>query len=78
MEPLDIRIALMKAGVKQREIARKAVVTDQHVGKVIDGKSSSDRVQRLIAKAIGQPVALVFPDRYGKRAPTPGQERLAG
>jgi len=79
MDPLEIKIELMRARVKQVDIARKANVTETHVGRVIGGKSTSDRVQRLIAKAIGKPVSMVFPERYGrKKVSAPGLERLAG
>ena len=79
MNPLDIRIELMRAGVKQADIARKAKVSDAHVSRVIDGDSTSDRVQKLIARAIGKPVSEVFPGRLGRKKDiAPGLDRLAG
>lgn len=80
MEPLEIRIALMRAGVRQADIARVAHVTTPHIARVINGQSSSDRVQRMIAKAIGQPVEAVFPERYGrgKDGARELEKRLAG
>lgn len=68
MEPLEIRIALLRADIKQSEIARNCKVSKVSVGRVIDGHSTSDRIQRVIAKAIGQSVEDVFPDRYGRKA----------
>lgn len=79
MEPLERRIELMRAGVRPVDIARKAKVSPTSVYRVLDNLSTSDRVQRLIAKAIGKPVAEVFPERYGrKKRVAPGLERLAG
>ncbi|MBE0598311.1 MAG: helix-turn-helix domain-containing protein [Desulfuromonadales bacterium] len=78
MRPLDRRIALLQAGVKQSDIARAAKVTQPTVAKVIDDKTTSDRIQRLIAKAIGKRVEEVFPARYGKSRSDRVLERLAG
>jgi len=79
LEPLEIRIALMRAGVRQIDIAQKANVSTASVAGVINKKTTSDRLQRMIARAIDQPVNDVFPEKYGrKKVVTPGLERLAG
>lgn len=78
LEPLEIRIELMKSGVKSVDIAKTAKVSPSVISRVLDGHATSDRVQRLIAKAIGKKVEVVFPERYGKKDLTPGLERLAG
>lgn len=78
MDPLERRIELIRAGVRPTDIARKAGVTSSSVYRVLDNLSTSDRLQRLIAKAIGKPVREVFPERYEKKALSPGLERLAG
>lgn len=80
MEPLEIRIALLRVGVKQADIARVCKVSKASVGRVIDGHSASDRIQRVIAKAITQPVEDVFPARYGRKAKRAREieQRLAG
>ena len=78
MKPLDIRIALMRAGVRQTDIAAAAGVTAGHIACVIDRKSKSDRVQRLIAKALEMTVEQVFPDIYvAKPRAQRVRERLA-
>jgi lambda repressor-like predicted transcriptional regulator len=78
MKPLDIRIALMRAGVRQTDIAAAAGVTPGHVACVLDRKSKSDRVQRLIAKALEMSVEQVFPDIYvAKPRAQRVRERLA-
>ena len=38
MKPLEIRIALMRAGVRQSDIAKTAGVTAAHVACVLDRK----------------------------------------
>lgn len=80
MKPLEIRIALLRADVKQSEIARVCKVSKPSVARVIAGQSVSDRIQRVIAKAIGQPVEDVFPERYGRKAKRAREieQRLAG
>lgn len=61
MSPREIRAELMLRGIKQQEIADSLGVSASHVSHVIDGKRTSERVQRAIAKAIGRPVHQVFP-----------------
>jgi len=56
----------MKADIKSSDIARKAAVTPALVSRVINRQSTSDRIQRMIARAIRRPVAEVFPDHYDK------------
>lgn len=78
MKPLDIRIALMRAGVRQADIATTAGVTAGHIAGVIERRSKSDRVQRLIARALEMPVEQVFPDIYvAKPRAQRVRERLA-
>ncbi|MCF6267760.1 MAG: helix-turn-helix domain-containing protein [Desulfuromusa sp.] len=64
MTPIEIKIEFMKHAVSQAGIARQCNVTQGHVHRVISGKSTSNRVQRAIAKAINKPVDQVFADRY--------------
>lgn len=79
MEPLEIRIALMRAQIKQADLARACKVSPAAIGRVIDGLATSDRIQRKIAKAIGKHVEEVFPERYtGKSRADRALERLAG
>jgi lambda repressor-like predicted transcriptional regulator len=64
MSPLEIRIALMRAGITQAEIARQTKVVASHVCRVIDGIDSNDRVRRAIAAAIGIDIKRVWPSIY--------------
>ena len=50
--PTDIKIALLKAGVKQADIARKVGVTRYMVNKVINHGVGSRRVEEEIEKIL--------------------------
>ena len=80
MKPLEIKIYLLRADVKQAEIAQFCKVSRTSITRVINGYSSSDRIQRAIAKAINRPVEDVFPERYGRKARRAREidQRLAG
>lgn len=60
MEPIEIRIALLRAGVKQKDIARSCHVTPTQVRRVILG-SMSGHVRKEIARAIGKEVSEIWP-----------------
>ncbi|WP_321532971.1 helix-turn-helix domain-containing protein [uncultured Desulfuromonas sp.] len=60
----EIKIAMIRYGTSQAEVARTCEVSAAHVHRVILGKSTSDRVQRAIATAIKLDVSEVFPTRY--------------
>ena len=62
MDPLDIQYQLRKRGISQDEIARRAKRSKALVSMVIHGKARNAHIERLIARAIGRPVAEVFPD----------------
>jgi lambda repressor-like predicted transcriptional regulator len=64
MPPTEIRIALIRAGITQAEIARQTKVVPSHVCRVIDGTDSNDRVRRAIAAAIGIDIKRVWPSIY--------------
>jgi lambda repressor-like predicted transcriptional regulator len=72
MEPLEIKIALMRAGVTQVDIARYVGVAPPNVSKVIAGVIASARVRAAIAKALDMDVKQIWPD------PPPRKNRLTG
>lgn len=80
MEPLDIRIELLRAKIKIADIARYAKVSPSAIGRVIEGQSRSARLERLVAKAIDKPVEAVFPARNARRVKRDREisQRLAG
>lgn len=71
MPPLERKVALMRAGITQSEIARRVGVSNSHVGDVLHGHRRSAQVEAAIADAIGKPVADVFepaPEKAGAAA----------
>lgn len=72
--PTEIKIAMIQCGSSQAKVARKCDVTAGHVHRVIQGQSTSDRVQKEVAKAIRLPVTEVFPTRYPKQGKGPRVE----
>ncbi len=64
MTPTDIRIAMIRAGVTQAEIARDVEVSRNTVHLVIEGRTVSDRIRKRIAERIGMDVGLIWPSTY--------------
>lgn len=65
MEPLEIKILLMRAGVTQSEIARRCGVTLAQVQRVIKGDVSF-HIREEIAKTVGKDVSELWPAYYRK------------
>lgn len=61
MTPIEIKAALMVAGVSGREMAKRLGVTDQAVSNVIYGRTTSMRVRKAIAEALSKPVNALWP-----------------
>jgi len=69
MTPLEIRVAILRAGTTQAAIARSATgngltCSKEMVCRVIDGKVVSDRIRRAIAEAIGIPAETIWRSYY--------------
>ena len=60
-DPIEIKIALIRANVLQSKIARKMGVSKVIVTNVIKGRRTSMRVRKAIAKAIGKRVEELWP-----------------
>jgi len=61
MNAIEIKIAFIRKGISQAEIAKRAGVSRQMVGLVIRRKAVSSFVMIEIAKALGKTVDQVFP-----------------
>ena len=61
MKPIDIKIELMRSGVKQTDIAKKCNVKPPHVHKVICNTTKSARVRKVIADILGKKVEQIWP-----------------
>jgi lambda repressor-like predicted transcriptional regulator len=77
MDPLEIKIELMRAGIRQSDIAHKGEVSTALVARVIARQTTSARIETMIAKAIDKPVALVFPRRSKDAGARKLEKRLA-
>lgn len=64
------KAALVARGVSQAEIARAVPCSEAYVSDVIAGNRRSDRIEELVARAIGKPVEDVFPPREEQPALT--------
>lgn len=64
MPPAEIRIALIRAGITQVEIARKVGVYPSVVCRVIDSLTGSDKIRHAIAAAIGIDIKRIWPSIY--------------
>lgn len=71
MTPNQIKGRLIMADYRLVDIADECEVSEQSVGQIIRGLSTSDRIQRVIADKIGLPVEEVFPERYQPRKVSP-------
>ena len=54
VDPVTIKIQLLKKGIKQKDIARKANVSKSAVCKVISGATISKRILQIIQEMIGE------------------------
>lgn len=68
MEPLEIKILLLRAGVTQSSIAKKIGVTPPFVNQIIKGQRPTGRVRRAIAEAVGKRVEELWPSRPIQKA----------
>lgn len=60
MTAREIKAALVLRGVRQSDIARKLKLSPAYISDVIARNRRSDRVERAVAQAIGEPVNMVF------------------
>lgn len=70
----EIKGRLIILGIKNVDIADKFGVTETSVSRVIRGESTSHRIQQEVAKHLGEPVEIVFPERYQKRRVSPRRD----
>ncbi len=61
MSPIDIKILLLRAEIRQADIAREYGCSCAAVNHVVAGRETSRPIQRLIARKLGIPVNRMFP-----------------
>lgn len=64
MTPLEIKIAMMKSGITQRQLARELGINHNTVYLVINKGLTSRRIMEAISKAIGIDKSIVFPNKF--------------
>ena len=64
MNPTETRVALFRAGITQKEIARRCGVHYSLISRVIDGTSVSHKVRTAIAEATGIDIRRLWPSTY--------------
>ena len=67
MNSTEIKILMIRAGVKQISIAKKLGVSDAYVNQTIKGIRNSARIKRAIARALKQPMEELWPEQHHKR-----------
>ena len=77
MTPEEIKLALEREGVTQRDIARDLGAGHITVNRVLHGATSSHRIREAIASAIGLAAAQVWPSLYPDGLPRkPGRPAM--
>lgn len=64
MHPSDVKAEMEKKRITQRQIADELGVCQQAVSLVLHGRTSSMRIARRIAKAVGKSPAEIWPGKY--------------
>jgi lambda repressor-like predicted transcriptional regulator len=64
MDPIEIWIAMQRAGVGQKDIGDALGVTRQAVHHVIQGRFVSHRIRQAISEAIGIDLKQLWPSTY--------------
>jgi DNA-binding XRE family transcriptional regulator len=67
-DPIEIKIAFIRLGKTQAEVARNLGVSNVIVTNVIKGRRTSKRVKAAIAKALGKRVSELWPNHKKKAA----------
>ncbi|MDO9004367.1 MAG: helix-turn-helix domain-containing protein [Aquabacterium sp.] len=64
MDALEINYRLKRAGLSQTAIARELGVSQSVVGNVIHNRITAFEVASYIARALGEELTALWPDRY--------------
>lgn len=66
----EVRSHMVRCGITNRQIAAQEGVRENYVYMVLAGERTGYRIRRAIAKAVGLPVEVLWPD-------TPVEQRRA-
>lgn len=67
MSPVEIKVAMLRVGVSQADIARKCNVHRSMIGHIIHGRAVAAHIHNAIATAINIPAKQIWPDYYETR-----------
>ena len=67
-DPIERKIAIIRSGKSQAQIARELHVSKVIVTHVIKDQRMSRRVRMAIARALGMPVEKIWPQNNKKKA----------
>lgn len=68
MNPTEIKILLLRAGITQTSISQNLGVTLGFVNQIITGRRHTRRVREAIAKAVGRRVDELWPPEPQNKA----------
>jgi DNA-binding CsgD family transcriptional regulator len=63
MDAIERKVLMLRAGIRQSEIARRLGLRSQTVCLVVNGRCKSRRVEEEIARALGVSREALWPDR---------------
>jgi transcriptional regulator with XRE-family HTH domain len=81
MPVVELKIAMLLAGVTQKEIAERVGVTRQAVSLVVNKQYVSHRIRVAIAESLGMDIKRIWPSSYlhgGPRKPGRPAHVMAG
>ncbi|MGL4617893.1 MAG: helix-turn-helix domain-containing protein [Chroococcidiopsis sp.] len=64
MRPIQIRAELQELGISLRSLARDTGMSQPTISRAINRGGRSAKVEAGIAKALGKPLHIVFPEYY--------------
>jgi len=67
MKPSDIKAAMLKRGITQREISLVAGTTPTRISEVINGRATKREYRQAVAEAIEAPLTTAFPDEVHRK-----------
>lgn len=77
MTPVEIKVALMRKGISQVDLARSMQVHRNAIYLVVHKRLASKRLMEAVAQAIGEPMGYVFPEYVNSERRHRGRPRKA-
>lgn len=68
MNPIEIKILMIRAGITQADIGRKLGLSRAFINQVVLGHRPTKQVKQAIAEAVGKPVEDLWPEESPNKA----------